>query len=176
MTWSSVLLLGAGVALGLQFGIAGTSRLARPALALQAVRSYELLSPAVARAVALPLATLEVLVAPTIAWPEGRVFAAPVVLALLLVYTVAVAMMLRRGRAGADCGCGGLVGGIPIGPGLLVRNMAMCALALACTVLKAPPPQLPAQWVVGTLIGVGGWSLLLVIDLMLARERVLADD
>lgn len=173
---SVVVLTGVSVALGVLMAGAGVAKLRAPRAAVAAIVDYGLVPPRVATLLATPLAVAEILAGIAIAWPGSRIAGAATVLFLLSIYTLAVGSMLVRGRAGADCGCGGLVGEVPIGFGLLARNLVLCAAALASACLPADAPHGLAQWSVVALIAAFAWSLITVADLLLARERLLADD
>jgi hypothetical protein len=170
-----VLQTGAGFALAALMIVAGVSKLRAPDAARAAVATYELLPAALARRLALPLAAAETFAGLALALPASRAAGAAVALALLLLYTAAVASMLARGKAGRDCGCGGIVDGVPVGAGLLLRNLLLCALALACLAWQAGPPS-GTQWLAAAGVGALLWTLLAGVDFLLARERQLADD
>lgn len=63
------------------------------------------------------------------------------VAALLAMYTFAIAINLRRGRRDIDCGCAGPARHVPLGPGLVGRNILLIAAALIA-VLPATPRSL----------------------------------
>jgi hypothetical protein len=58
--------------------------------------------------------------------------------ALLALYSLAIGVNLARGRREIDCGCFGPAARQPLSTGLLVRNGALIALALACALPAAP--------------------------------------
>ena len=173
---AEVPMFGIGLALGLQLLAAGITHIANPELAARAVGGAVRLPAPIARLATVVLALVELAAAVAIASPWLRSQAAVPVLLLLLVYTAAVLGMLLSGRGGQDCGCGGLVAGIPVGRGLLARNLMLCAFALACVLVTAPAPSSPWSWLAGLAIGVTGWGVFLLIDHALARGRMLADD
>jgi len=85
------------------------------------------LLPPLARAVPLlELAAAALLVTPRAA-PAGGVLAA----LLLAVYALAMGVNLLRGRRDLDCGCMGPGARSTVGPGLVVRNLLLIAVALA---------------------------------------------
>lgn len=74
--------------------------------------------------------------------PVSRTAAASVAAFLLLVYALAMAVNLARGRHHVSCGCGTTTGGDSlISPWLVGRN-----LALACLALWAAWVDTPAGW------------------------------
>jgi hypothetical protein len=173
---STVLLAGVSLALGVLMAGAGISKLRAPRAAVAAIEVYGLVPPRAAALLATPLAIAELVSGLAIALPASRAAGAAMVLLLLSIYTVAVGILLARGRVGADCGCGSLVGGVPIGFGLLSRNLVLCGAALASACMRAEAPRGLAQWSAVALIALLGWSLCTASDLLLARERLMADD
>lgn len=89
--------------------------------------------------------------------------------------TLGVAVALARGRAGIDCGCGGSELDVPIGAGLVVRNLVLLALALTAA---APPAPRAVVWldypsIAGaTLFLLGAWTL--ANTLLAQQSRLLA--
>lgn len=65
----------------------------------------------------------------------GRRWTGGAALALLLAFTVAIAVKVGRGDA-PPCACFGQVSTAPVGPATLARNLALCALALVGTVAR----------------------------------------
>jgi uncharacterized membrane protein len=94
------------------------------------VRQYRLLPEPLAGPVALVLPFTEALAAVALLWPRTRAAAAVAVAALLLVYAVALAINLRRGRRSIDCGCFGAQRRHGIAPWMVARNLLLAALAL----------------------------------------------
>ena len=100
-----------------------------------AVEGYELL-PARAigpAAAAFPLAEAALAIALALPASIGVRGAALVGAAgLFLVYGVAIAWNLARGRREIDCGCGGAAAHVPLSGWLVARNAILIAMALAC--------------------------------------------
>jgi hypothetical protein len=63
---------------------------------------------------------------------------------LLVLYTLAIAVNLLRGRRWIDCGCLGSQGGRPLGPGLVARNALLVGASLAATL---PPSGRDLVWI-----------------------------
>jgi Methylamine utilisation protein MauE len=60
--------------------------------------------------------------------PITRPFALPALAVLVVVYALAIAVNLARGRRNIDCGCGGATH--PVSWGLVVRNLVLAAAAM----------------------------------------------
>ncbi|MEU8172870.1 MauE/DoxX family redox-associated membrane protein [Microbispora hainanensis] len=82
-----------------------------------------------ARPVAALVVTAEAAVAPLLAWPPTVLAGFCLALGLLVAFTVAIAVALRRGRR-VSCRCFG-ASAVPVGPGHLVRNAVFLAAAAA---------------------------------------------
>jgi len=96
-----------------------------------ALADYAILPPASVRAGAIVLPFVELSLAAALLLRLDH--AAPVlgVALLLAVYTAAIAVNLSRGRSHIDCGCLGPAAlRAPLGADLVVRNLALVALAL----------------------------------------------
>ena len=78
-----------------------------------------------AAAIALPLLTASA--AALLPWPATAHTGAALAIALMALFTAAIAINLRRGRTDIDCGCGGAEGH-HISPGLVIRNLTLIAL------------------------------------------------
>jgi hypothetical protein len=89
--------------------------------------------PGLEGAVAAVLPATELAAAGLLAVPPSRAIGAMVVLALLAVFSTAVALSLRAGRRPV-CHCFGARSDRPIGPDTLARNGALAALALVLLV------------------------------------------
>jgi uncharacterized membrane protein YphA (DoxX/SURF4 family) len=111
-----------------------------------AVRGYALLPARVSTPLALLLPALEAAVALGLIVPAWQRPAAITAIALLLLYTGAIAISLARGRHRIDCGCFSSRGATPITGGLLGRNVALIA---AASVLLLPVSARPLIWVDG---------------------------
>lgn len=138
------------------------SKLRDPLLWRETLANYELLPAPALRPVAwlLPFgeAVSGVALLPLATRGAGALAAA----LLVTLVSVAVAAALTRGRGGIDCGCGGDTE-VPIGPGLLLRNAALVALALAAALPpaeRALVPWVDVPLITGaTLFLLGAWAL-----------------
>jgi uncharacterized membrane protein YphA (DoxX/SURF4 family) len=86
---------------------------------------------------------------------------------LLALYALAIALNLARGRREIDCGCLGPAGAQSLSPGLVVRNLALAAVALATTLPLAPRVL---HWIDGASL-IGG---VLVLGLLFQAVNTLA--
>lgn len=116
-------------ALGVLLLLAGSAKLRDLAAFRDVLADYELLAPRWLAPVAVALALAEcaagLALLPVATRPAGAVLA----VVLWLVVTAAVVLALARGRGGIACGCGGAQQDVPLGAGLVVRNLALLALA-----------------------------------------------
>lgn len=127
--------------------------------------AYRLLpGPIVAPAGAL-LAATELGLALALLIPQARPLAALGSAALLVVYAMAMAVNLARGRDHIDCGCGDRPQ--PLSPWLVLRNGLLAGLALLLTL---PSGERPLGWVDLTL---GVPALLTLIIIYLTVEQLL---
>jgi peroxiredoxin len=125
------LLLALRLMLALVFGAAGLAKVTRPAAQRETAVRFGLPRPLAPAAIAIPIAELAVaamLLAERLAW-VGALAA----LALLTVFTAAVATQLARGRR-PECNCFGAIHAKPVGVSTLARNTVFLACAAAVVV------------------------------------------
>ena len=79
--------------------------------------------------------------------------------ALLALYSGAIAANLLRGRRDIDCGCAGPARRVPLGGGLVVRNLILIGAALSTCL---PFAQRPLLWLDAVTIGAGAAALVLL--------------
>jgi uncharacterized membrane protein YphA (DoxX/SURF4 family) len=157
----------ARLTLALLFAAAGLSKLRHLAAFRAAIAAYALLPmPAVAPA-AILLAAAEVAGALLLLWPAGAVAGACLLGALLLLFSAAIGINLRRGRTDIDCGCW-MFGAAPetsqgaIGPATLVRNAVLAALVLVAILPAAERALSVLDWstvLMGTLAALGLFAI-----------------
>lgn len=137
-------------ALGVLLLLAGWAKLRDLEAFRDVLANYELLAPPLLAPVALLLALAEclagVMLLPAATRPLGAVLAA----ALWLLVTAAVVLALARGRGGIDCGCGGAQQDVPLGTGLVVRNLALLMLT---AVAAAPIGSREVVWLDFAAVG-----------------------
>ena len=95
------------------------------------LRQYRLLPEVLVAPVAALLPLTEALAAAALLWPGTSSAGALLAAALLLAYTCALAVNLRRGRRSIDCGCFASSPRQGIAPWMVGRNLVLVALALA---------------------------------------------
>ena len=117
------------VVLALVFGAAAAGKLVDRRGATAAAQALGV-PQAIARPVARLLPVSELAVATAMLWGPTVVVGAAVGLFLLALFTFLVVLSLRRGRR-PSCHCFGRVTDAPIGPGTVVRNLVLMAVAVA---------------------------------------------
>ncbi|MCK6555292.1 methylamine utilization protein MauE [Candidatus Binatia bacterium] len=146
-----ILYLGLRAGLVLLFVSAAAHKLRDFESFVAAVDAYDILPRALNRTMAGLLVGAECAIgASLVLWEYS---ALPVLAAALLLgtYTAAVGVNLRRGRSDLACGCGGPVDAVPIGAGLMGRNLVLICGCL----LAALPPSARALTPVDAVTGVG---------------------
>jgi hypothetical protein len=119
------------LALAALFGAAALHKLRAREQWPAIVRQYRLLPELLTGPAAMLMPLTEALAAAALLWPRTRAAGALTVAALLLAYTCALAINLRRGRRSIDCGCFGSQRRRGIAPWMIGRNLVLAALALA---------------------------------------------
>jgi uncharacterized membrane protein len=137
-------------ALALVTFAAAWHKLAEPDAFLSAVAAYALLPSPMVTAVARILPVMEITLGAGILLPATRTFALTGLMGLFLLYALAMAINLARGRHDIDCGCGGK--SQPISWALVLRNLVLCAAAL---IASQPALERPMDWVDATTLILG---------------------
>ncbi|MEZ5124071.1 MAG: TlpA disulfide reductase family protein [Solirubrobacterales bacterium] len=175
------LVLVARLVLAAVFAVAGAGKLVDRAGSREAVRTFGG-SHRHAGAIALALAVVELAVAAGLLIGAAAWWAAVAALALLALFTAAMARSLRAGVK-PDCRCFGRLHSAPVGPRLLARNGVLAAIAVAVvaqgpSVSSATPWPTGHGWVTLGLVLVSATSLVagggLVIELLRRNGRLLA--
>jgi hypothetical protein len=128
--WDPAFAWTASCALALVFAQAAWHKLRDLRAFAAAAAAYELLPAALAPLAATQLAVAELVLVGVLLLPPLRAGAALAALALLALYSAAIAINLARGRREIDCGCTGPALRQPLSGWLLARNAALGALAL----------------------------------------------
>jgi len=157
----------ARLALALLFAAAGLSKLRHPAAFRAAIASYELLPGFIVGPTARVLAVTEVGAAVLLLWPAGVLSGGVVLWLLLLVFSMAIAINLWRGRTDIDCGCWMFgsrqeVQQNSIGLGTLVRNASLAGLVLIAVLPAAGRALNILDWLtvlMGTLAALGLFAM-----------------
>ncbi|MBW2421177.1 MAG: methylamine utilization protein MauE [Deltaproteobacteria bacterium] len=114
----------------------------------------------VTKAAALALAALELGSAAALLLPAADPVGPLAALALLILYSAAIALNLARGRRHIDCGCLGPGHRQPLAPWLLARNAAIALGPLLLLLLDAAPR--PVSWIDGISLA-GGVAILALL-------------
>jgi hypothetical protein len=124
--------------------------------------SYRLIPAGATPATAILIPSLETAVAVGLWLPSLRAFAAQTGITLLLLYALAIAMNLYRGRRDLDCGCSGPLDRRPIAAWMVVRN-----LLFAVTLGAVQYPWQSRDWVlVDALTLIGGLVVIVLLSQM----------
>lgn len=94
------------------------------------VDNYRILPTGLVNGFARVVPVAEISAAALLLWPAARIFGATLALALLALFSGAIALNLLRGRRDVDCGCGGASGRQPLSWWLALRNAALAFMAL----------------------------------------------
>jgi hypothetical protein len=167
-----VLVLVAAFGIGLIFAGAAVAKLADLQSFIGVVQNFRLLPYVLVKPFAVLLPILELAVAGGLAFPATRSYAAIGTLALLVVFTAAIAVNLARGRRSIDCGCFGDTLKQPLSGWLIARNAVLGLLAVTAA---APGfPGRPLHWL-DLMTGIGGALSLLLLYLILGHLLAAAD-
>jgi len=174
-----LLIVAAGaIALSWLMAASGAAKLRRPEDHARAFDAYALLPAGAGRWLVPVLGVAECLVAAAI-WPRGtREAAAALMLALLALYSAAIAVNLLRGRRDIECGCGAATH-VPLSGWLLARNAALMATALAVCAAPHALALAAASWP-AALASLAVAALLVLLyngaNFLLSRDALLQDD
>lgn len=156
----------AAFGVGAVFLTAGIAKLRNRRVFPGVVANYRLLSPALVGTVASLLPPAEVAIG--LCLIAGISLAAIPAAALLLLFAVAMAINIRRGRSHIDCGCGRSELRQTLSATLVIRNVVLAMLLLPALV------QLPAPGSAGWLIGLASGAALYLMTLLVNALAALA--
>lgn len=122
------------VALALLFAAAAWHKVSDRLRFGVALRAYDLLPSWLVAPVTWLLPGLEACIAVGLAYPPTRRAAALAAGLLLMLYTVAIAVNLARGRREIDCGCFASSARVPLSRWLVVRNLILVVAAVALVI------------------------------------------
>ncbi len=148
--WSIALFV-ARIVLASIFLIAGMGKLSSSTSVVDGIMDYRLLSRRQARLVAPLLPIVELLLATLLIAGVGLTIAASVASLLLVAFTAAIVINLRRGRR-FDCNCFGS-SSATIGPAMVLRNSVLISLSIFVAAQAHPLLSIAAiatQWRVDT--------------------------
>jgi hypothetical protein len=159
--------------LALLFGWAATHKLRDGARFRAALADYGLLPARWVHAGARTLTAGETCIAAALCVPALSRVAAGVAAIMLMVYAVAIAVNLLRGRRDIDCGCGAGAAQ-PLRFALILRNAILATTAAAAAL---PATARPMSWIDGLTIGGGvaaAAALYAAVDALLANAPAVA--
>ena len=167
------------IALSWLMAVAGAARLRHLKDHARALDAYALLPEGAGRWLVPVLGVAECAAALAI-WPRGtRVAAAVLMLALLVLYSGAIAINLLRGRRDIECGCGGAATHVPLSGWLLARNGALLAAAFAVHEAPQALALAGASWP-SALAALAVATVLVLLyngaNFLLSRDTLLQDD
>ncbi|WP_312528002.1 MauE/DoxX family redox-associated membrane protein [Paracoccus sp. (in: a-proteobacteria)] len=146
--------------LALLFVTAALSKLSRIEEFYGVVRNFRLLPDGLSRVVAFVLPVVELAVAVGLVIRPLAVPAAAVAALLLIVFAVALAINVIRGRTYIDCGCFRQGLKQPVSWLLVGRNIVLTALALSVVWLL---PTVPAAGLADGFIGLAAGSIAMLL-------------
>lgn len=162
-----VIALSVALALALLFVAAAWHKVSDGLRFGAAVRAYGLLPSGLVDPVTRLLPLLEGCIAVGLVFPATRRAAALTAGSLLLLYTVAIAVNLARGRREIDCGCFASSARVPLSAWLLGRNLM---LIVAATALVMPIRERTLVWIDGMTVV----TALITLSLLWATGQRLA--
>ncbi len=118
-------------ALALVMFAAAWHKFSEPEEFVGALAAYRLMPEVAVWPVARILPVVEVVIGAGVLVPVTRQVATFSLAGLVLLYAIAIAINLARGRRSIDCGCGGAAH--PLSWGLVGRNLVLAALAIAAS-------------------------------------------
>lgn len=116
--------------LSVLFASAAVHKLKNCPLFREQLGAYGLVPEPLIGAVAISLALVELSLAAALLLPYMAVLALYGTALMLALYGLVMALAIGRGRAEIDCGCSGAEGSTSISYGLVIRNLALCTIAL----------------------------------------------
>ncbi len=149
MAYESVITAYAQVLLLIVFGAAGWTKLRSLEAFEGVVYNFRILPESAARPAAWLLPVAELGVAVGLMFPGTRATAAAAAIALLVVFCVAIAVNLARGRREIDCGCFSSTLKQHLSAGLILRNGLLAGLAGLLVWQPATGQAQAALWLVG---------------------------
>lgn len=157
MLLDPVLTLTASASLALVFAASSLGKLRAWEEFAGVVHNYRLLPERSVRPVACTLPVLEAAVAAGFVIAPARPYAAAAAIALLVVFSAAVAVNLARGRRHIDCGCFRFAMRQPLSWWLVGRNGVLIAMAVAA--LPSPAAARALTWLDGVTVAGAALSL-----------------
>jgi hypothetical protein len=159
----------AAAALSVIFLLGAFDKLREPTAFAAAVEDYRVLPRALEGPFARVLPWVEAATGVALLPVATRAAGAGVGLAVLALVSAAIVINLLRGRAGIDCGCGGET--VPLGWGLVARNVALGLLAFAACAPTAARSTVWLDMVAATFAALFVVGLVHVANTLLAQHH-----
>lgn len=140
-----------------------------PALFQAAVDNHRLLPSALVLPAAWAMTLAEAATGAALLTQATRSLGAALSLALLLVYSAAIATNLARGRDHIDCGCGS-GRHTPLSSGLLLRNLVLGLASTLALCAPAPRPMTALDAVAVAGVALFGFGLYLLANTLLSHH------
>lgn len=148
---------------GLLFGVAAVGKLRHRIAFMGVFENYRLTPPALTRVLAPALIAAEALVAGSLLSGLGLAIGAIGAIVLLLLFALAIAINVARGRDDIDCGCFSSTLRQQLNWTLVARNVSYAVL-MACLLTPAPAVANAMDWVDGLGAGVALFALTHVFE------------
>ncbi|WP_313891180.1 MauE/DoxX family redox-associated membrane protein [Psychrobacillus sp.] len=116
------------IIIGLIFFSSAISKFSNMIEHIVVVRKYQILPPKAVKYFAYLDATIELIASLLILFGYRIELASLVILALVIVYTIAIIVNLIRGNRNMSCGCGGIIGDHNLSWLLPIRNILICSI------------------------------------------------
>jgi len=111
------------------------------------IQNFKVLPARLSRPFALVLPPIEIVVAAALALPATRIYGAATATVLLVIFTVAIALNLARGRREIDCGCFSSELKQNLSCWLVARNLLLIVCSAGLTITAAGWAHTSPSWV-----------------------------
>lgn len=139
------------------------------------VQNFRILPASLSRPFALLLPPTEIVVAASLIVPATRTVGAAVAAFLLLIFTIAIAINLARGRREIDCGCFSSHLKQNLNGWLLGRNLMLTGLAVGLALVNAMAPGAAWPPIVAWLLGAVAAGLTIFVYLTITTLATTAE-
>lgn len=155
------------ILLAVMFFVAGLSKIRALDTFEGVVQNFRVLPAGMVRPFALALPTVEIAVAAALIIPATRLLGAVAACFLLLIFTIAIAVNLTRGRREIDCGCFSSELKQNLSGWLVARNLllASCTLIVIGILTDASAPIMATPPLQAWLLGVVSAGFVILIYL-----------
>ncbi len=169
-----IITLAAAFFIGGLFLRAGWHKLANPYYYGGILGNYVLLPTVYGRPLAFLLGALEIGVGLAMLMPITRMYGGKVATAMLLIYLLAMAANLLRGRKAMDCGCSGPLHRQALSVSHLVRNLLLACLAWIGASTPAGRSLIGMDWILVIAAPTAGMLFYLIVDQLLVNRHLLS--